>query len=255
MGASADGTVNITVNAKDNTKGIFGSISKQFGSLGKAAVLGVAGGVAVAGAAVAGVAIKGVSEFIKFEDQMNEVFTLLPDISGQAMDEMRGQVLDVAGEMGRLPEEIVPALYQSLSAGVPKDNVFEFLDIAHQAALGGVTELETAVDGISSVMNAYGSDVVSATDASDLMFTAVRLGKTTFGELSASLSNVTPIASAMGVNFADVTAALAAMTAQGTPTAQATTQMRALLQEQKLQIHLQKFLGKRSLILLIRVET
>ena len=92
------------------------------------------------------------------------------------MDEMRNQVLDVSGDMGRLPEEVIPALYQSLSAGVPTDNVFEFMDTAHKAALGGVTDLETAVDGITSVVNAYGSDVVSAANASDVMFTAVRLG-------------------------------------------------------------------------------
>lgn len=231
MSASAEGEINIVVKAKDKTGGVFGNISKSFSSLGKAAVTGVAGGVAVAGAAVTGVAIKGVQEFVKFEDQLNEVFTLLPNISQEAMGQMKEQVLDASVAMGRLPEEVIPALYQSLSAGVPQDNVFEFLDVAHKAALGGVTELETAVDGISSVVNAYGSDVIGASEASDLMFTAVRLGKTTFGELSDSLSNVTPIASAMGVNFGDVTAALAAMTSQGTPTAQATTQMRALLQE------------------------
>lgn len=60
------------------------------------------------------------------------------------------------------------------------------------AAVGGVTELETAVDGITSVVNAYGDDVLSAAEASDLMFTAVKLGKTDFTQLSASLFNVIP---------------------------------------------------------------
>jgi TP901 family phage tail tape measure protein len=231
MAASADGTVNIIVNAKDNTKGVFGNVSKQFGKIGTAAVAGVAGGVAIAGAAIAGVAIKGVSEFIKFEDQMNEVFTLLPNISGEAMSQMRDQVLDVSEEMGRLPEDIVPALYQSISAGVPKDNVFEFLEQAHKASLGGVTDLETAVDGITSVMNAYGSDVVSAANASDVMFTAVRLGKTDFQQLSRSLFNVIPTAASLGVSFEDVSASLAVLTGQGTPTRVATTQIRSALVE------------------------
>lgn len=229
--AEKEGRVNIIITAKDATKGALSSATKGFQGLGKMAVLGAGAAVTAAGVATVGVLAKSASAFVEFEDQMNEVFTLLPGISGEAMGQMRDQVKDAAVEMGRLPEEIIPALYQSLSAGVPQDNVFEFLDTAHQAALGGVTDLETAVDGISSVVNAYGSDVMDATQASDLMFTAVRLGKTDFGQLSQNLSAVTPLASAMGVKFEDVTAALAAMTAQGTPTNQATTQMRALLTE------------------------
>lgn len=55
--------------------------------------------------------------------------------------------------------------------------------------------------------------------------------KTDFNQLSNSLYNVIPTASALGVQFGDVTAALAVMTAQGTPTAVATTQMRQLFVE------------------------
>lgn len=195
--------------------------------LGKTAAVAFA---AVSVAAVAGAA-KALTSFVGFEQKMNEVFTLLPGISQDAMDAMTGQVKTFSKEFGVLPDEVVPALYQALSAGVPKDNVFEFLETAQMAAKGGVTELTTAVDGISSVVNAYGSDVINATKASDLMFTAVRLGKTNFEQLSASLSNVTPIASGLGVKFEDVSAAMATMTAKGTPTAQATTQLRSLFVE------------------------
>lgn len=184
-----------------------------------------------AGVAIAGLATKGVKEFASLERGMNEVFTLLPDISGEAMGDLTGQVRDFAQEFGTLPDEVVPSLYQAISAGVPKDNVFDFLETAQKAAIGGVTELETAVDGISSVVNSYGSDVIDATKASDLMFTAVRLGKTNFEELSQSLFQVLPTASSLGVEFGDVTAAMAAMTSQGTPTRVATTQLRQMLVE------------------------
>ena len=166
-----------------------------------------------------------------FENQMNEVFTLMPGMSKDAMDDMTDDVLKFSREMGTLPNESVPALYQAISAGVAKENVFDFLTVANKAAVGGVTDLETAVDGTTSVVNAYGSDVVDATQASDLMFTAVKLGKTNFDELSSSLFQVIPTASALGVEFGDVTAALATMTAQGTPTRVATTQLRQLFVE------------------------
>lgn len=188
---------------------------------------------AAAGAFAAGVALigKSVMDFGGFEKQMNEVFTLLPGISGDAMDAMTQQVKDFSVEFGVLPQEVVPALYQSLSAGVPQDNVFAFIETAQKLAKGGVTDLTTAVDGLSSVVNAYGSDVLSAEQASDLMFTTVKLGKTNIAELSSSLFQVTPTAAGLGVAFGDVTAALAAMTLQGVPTSVATTQLRQLFVE------------------------
>ncbi len=169
--------------------------------------------------------------FTSFEKGMNEVFTLLPGISDTAMDEMKKQVLDLSTTMGILPDKVVPALYQAISAGVPQENVFDFLTVAGEAARGGVTTLEVAVDGITSVVNAYGEEVINAAEASDLMFTAVKLGKTDFEQLSKRLFQVTPIAAALGVDFGNLTAALATMTAQGTPTRVAATQLRQVLVE------------------------
>ena len=202
-------------------------LSKFGNAIGSAVKVGAIAGVAVGVAAIG----KGVTAFADFERSMNEVFTLIPGTSKEAMDAMTKDVKNFSTEFGVLPDRVVPALYQALSAGVPKDNVFEFLEVAQKAAKGGVTDLTVSVNGISSVINAYGTDVLSATDASDLMFTAVRLGKTSFEEMSASLFQVTPTAAALGVKFGDVTAALASMTAQGVPTSVATTQLRQLFVE------------------------
>lgn len=211
----------------NEAEGLGSKMGKVFGAMGTAAVAGVA----VAGAAVAGFAAKGIADFVQFETQMNEVFTLMPGISERGMGRMTENVKDFAKEFGVLPEKVVPALYQSLSAGVPPDNVFEFLEVAQKAAKGGVTDLTTAVDGITSVVNAYGEELVDATKASDLMFTTVKLGKTNFSEMSKSLFNVIPTAASLGVKFEDVTAALATLTLQGTPTSVATTQIRAAFVE------------------------
>jgi TP901 family phage tail tape measure protein len=197
------------------------------GGLAKATAVAVGAAVVGAGALV----VDSVSKYMDFDKGMKEVFTLLPGLSEQAYDKMKKDVLSWSAELGAATTKSIPALYQAISAGVPPENVFDFLTVAQKAAVGGVTELETAVDGISSVVNAYGSEVISAAEASDLMFTAVRLGKTDFTQLSQSLFNVIPTASAVGVGFGDVTAGLAAMTAQGTPTSVATTQLRQMLVE------------------------
>ncbi len=158
--------------------------TKQLEGFGKSvAKVGATAGLAFAATATA-VATKGVTAFADFEKGMNEVLTLLPGAGKEAFDRLGDQVKGLSKEMGILPNEVIPALYQSISAGIPEQNVAEFLRVAAMAAKGGITDLETAVDGITSVTNSWGHEVISATEASDLMFTAVRLGKTDFNQMS-----------------------------------------------------------------------
>jgi TP901 family phage tail tape measure protein len=206
-------------------------VKGSFGDVGAAATRGMAVAGAAVGAGAAVAAGKGITAFAGFETSINEVFTLMPGITDKAMADMSDDIKDFSKEMGVATNESVPALYQAISAGVPANNVFDFLETAQMAAVGGVTDLETAVDGISSVVNAYGEDVVNASEASDLMFTAVKLGKTDFEQLSRSIFQVAPIAASMGVGFGDVSAALATLTAQGVPTSVAATQMKAAVSE------------------------
>ncbi len=186
--------------------------------------------MAAAGAALAigAVAVAAVKMAVDFDKGLREVNTLLRLPEAQ-FKVLQAETIELTKLIGITAKETVPALYQAISAGIPRGNVMEFLRVAGQAAIGGVTTLEVAVDGLTSVVNAYGVETLPVKKAADLMFTAVRLGKTTFEELSASLFNVVPIAAAVGVSFEQVTAALAAMTVQGTPTTVATTQLRQLI--------------------------
>ena len=213
----------LKASLKSASDGVSG-FAKKIGKLGLKAGLAFTG---LAGA----IGVSSSKAFSDFQAQMQEVFTLLPGEGKVAFDKLEAQVKQFSKEFGVLPNETIPALYSALSAGVPKDNVFKFLEIAQKAAKGGVTDLETAVDGISSVVNTYGSEVISATEASDLMFTAVKLGKTTFAEMSSSISQVAPIAASLGVDFEDVTTSIANLTALGVPTATAMTQMKGALAE------------------------
>lgn len=207
------------------------SLDKSFESTLNGLKVGLIAGLATAGIAVEQFCQKAVSQFATFEKSMNEVFTLLPNISQGVMDDMSAQAKEFSEKYGVEISNVTSAMYQAISAGVPQDNLFTFLGQAVQASKGGVTDLTTAVDGLTSVTNAYGDDVLSTATASDQMFTAVKLGKTTFGELATSLSDVVPLASASGITFADVSAAIATMTAQGVSTAQTTTQLKQMFAE------------------------
>ena len=204
-----------------SAKKLGGAFTTLQGKLG--AVFGVAG--------LAGGAAMAVKAFADMDTGMREVFTLMPGISAEAMGSMTDDVKAFSREYGLTTTQVIPALYQAISAGVPPENVFTFMETAAKMARGGATDLQTAVDGLSTAVNAYGVEALSAEDASDIMFTGMRLGKTTIGELSGALFQVVPVASAAGVGFDQITAALTAITLQGAPTNVAATNLRGALVE------------------------
>ena len=205
----------------------FNKIGKAFSNFGSLATKSLTVPI-VASTTAMGLASK---KAIEFDNGMREVLTLLPELGNESFEKLKNQALSFSKDIGKAPEETVKALYQALSAGIPRENVFEFLKTAGEASIAGVSDLKTSVDGLTSVTNAYGSEILNAQKASDIMFQTVKLGKTDFTQLSNSLFNVIPIASAIGVQFEDIGAAIAAMTAQGVPTSVATTQIRQSLVE------------------------
>lgn len=215
---------------KDRTTDLekgFNKIGKAFSNFGSLATKSLTVPIAASTTAM-GLASK---KAIEFDNGMREVLTLLPELGNESFEKLKNQALSFSKDIGKAPEETVKALYQALSAGIPRENVFEFLKTAGEASIAGVSDLKTSVDGLTSVTNAYGSEILNAQKASDIMFQTVKLGKTDFTQLSNSLFNVIPIASAIGVQFEDIGAAIAAMTAQGVPTSVATTQIRQSLVE------------------------
>lgn len=208
----------------------------SLGGMGKALLGAVApglmiGGVVGAAAAVGKFAKDSIAAAMGFQSQMNKVFTMMPGASKEAMEKMSADVRKLAKTYGTSTSDMSEAMYQALSAGVSTDNVASFLEVAQKGAVAGVTDVTTAVDGLSSVVNAWGEKNISAAQASDLMFAAVKNGKTSFDEISRSIAQVSPIASSLGVSFSDVSASIATLTAKGTPTSVVMTQMKAAFSE------------------------
>ena len=221
----ASATLEILIKAKDEASAALGTVSGAVDRIaGKLRWLGLAGGAALAGTGIAAVKMG-----MDFEKGMAEVRTLIPDLSEGGFKNLQRDVLDLSKEMGIATSEVVPALYQAVSAGVPPENVIDFMRTAAKASIGGVTDLETAVDGLTTVVNAFGLGAEDAGRVADVMFTAVRLGKTTMEELSGSMAIAAPLAASLGLDISDVAAATATLTKSGAPTAEAMTQIRSAL--------------------------
>lgn len=186
-------------------------------------------GIGISAATAFASAAKSSYDFEKeFQKNMLEVAT----ISTQVTDDMTGfmnQVMAITQEIPIKAPEAAKALYQIVSAGHDGADGMKILEVSAKSAVGGLTDTATAADAITTVLNAYKMSADEASNISDQLFTTVRLGKTTFGELGQSIAQVAPIAASYGVEIDQVLAAVASLTKQGTPTAQAMTQIRAAI--------------------------
>jgi TP901 family phage tail tape measure protein len=161
----------------------------------------------------------------KFQTSLSEVATL----GVRDMGRLRSGVLQVSSSIGENLQTATRGAYQALSAGIPEENVIDFLRTSAQAAVAGVTDTATSVDALSTVINAYGLRADEASRISDQFFQIIKLGKTTFPELAQAIGTVLPTAAAVGVDFAEVGGALALMTQKGINTNEAVTALNALL--------------------------
>jgi TP901 family phage tail tape measure protein len=167
-------------------------------------------------------------EAIKFEEAMAEVSTLLDDTSD--LDSMSDAVKRLSVEFGQAPTTQAKALYQIISAGAKGSaEQMRVLTVANKLAVGGVTDVATAADGLTSVLNAYAGSGLTAERISDVMFQTMRLGKTTIGELSASIGNVATLANDAGVKFEELGAVIATVSAAGITTSQSIDGFRGVL--------------------------
>ena len=193
------------------------------------------GGIAAKGFAAIGAAAAGATAAIvkvgsDFETSMAKVQTLA-DTTQVSMADLSKGITEMSNTTGQSSQSLAEALYQALSAGVQTSDALAYTEQAAKLAAAGFTTTESAVDALSTVMNAYKMDASEVNAVSDMLLQTQNKGKTTVDELAASIAQVTPTAAAMGVEFEQVSAALATMTAQGVPTSQATTQLNQLFAE------------------------
>jgi TP901 family phage tail tape measure protein len=163
-----------------------------------------------------------------FEKELNKVVGLV-GVSQKQVDAWGKDILSLSPEIGKAPQELAEALFFVTSAGIKGAEALDVVEMAGKGSAIGLGETKTIADLVTSAMNAYGKENLSAAKATDIVTMAVRQGKAEAAELAGSLGQVLPIASEMGVTFDQVAAATAAMTRTGTPATAAATELKAIL--------------------------
>lgn len=167
---------------------------------------------------------------MEFETAMAKVGTIA-DESQKPLGDMRNEILALSSETGKSVGELAEATYQAISASVATESAVDFVGTANKLAVGGFSDTTTAVDILTTAINAYGMSADDASKISDVLITTQNLGKTSVAQLGASMGMVIPLAAAYNMNLEDLAASYALLTANGTQTAQATTYVKAALNE------------------------
>lgn len=163
-----------------------------------------------------------------FESSMSKIVGLV-GVASEQVNEWSKDILEMAPRLAKSPQELADALFFVTSAGLRGAEAMDVLEMSAKASAGGLGETKVVADLATSAMNAYGSAVLNAEQAVDIMVATVREGKAEAAELTATMGMVLPIASNMGVAFHEVGAAVAAMTRTGTKAATASMQLRQIL--------------------------
>ena len=124
-------------------------------------------------------------------------------------------------------EDVNKGMFDTVSALTAGKQAFETYDIAQKLAIGGNTDLGTALDGITSIIGAYGKENVIATEAAEAFYAAQVVGKTTVQALASAIGTVAPVAKGLGITYQELLATMSAMTLGGMKTDMATTALKA----------------------------
>jgi TP901 family phage tail tape measure protein len=149
--------------------------------------------------------------------------------SQAAIGQVSAGILAMAGEVGTGPTDLAKGMYMIESAGLRGSAGLEVLRASAMGARVGMTDMATMSNVVTSGLNAYGLGGDQAVRVTNTLIATVANGKMQMSDLAASLGTVLPAASAAGVSLAEVGAAVATMTMQGTDAATATTQLRMML--------------------------
>ena len=182
------------------------------------------------GLAIGFAALSGIKQIVtdvrEFNKTIGELSTL--GIDDTKIKQYSDSARKLAKSFGTDSALQVKAYYQAVSAGATTfADAQAVLEGANKLALGGVTDIETATDGLTTVLNAYGLETKDIDKVSDIFFNTMKAGKTTVDELSRSIGKVAPLAAAAGVDFESTGAAIATITASGLKTTEAVSGLKA----------------------------
>ena len=196
------------------------NVSQTLGDIGKKAL--------VAGAAIGAFATVNLNNAAAFQAQMGHVSTLV-DTNIESMQKMSKQTLEIFREVPVKLEDTTGALYNIRSAGISASDSMDVLNRSAKLAIAGQGSTAEAVDLVTSSINAFNLKGKEQQRIYDVIFKAVKYGKTNISELAQGFGAVAGTVAAANIKVDEYIASVAAITTVGNPASQAHTQTKAAI--------------------------
>lgn len=189
-------------------------------------ISGLSDKMALLSAPILAAATAGFKLHSDFAGGIAKISTLV-DTTVVSMQKVSDEIRAVSDETGAGVADLSESVYQAISAGVDAGHAVGFVKDMTIAAKAGFTDTTTAVNGVTTVLNAYGKSAEEATAVTDQMLLAQNFGKTSFGEMAQSMGNVIPIAAQLNVSTQELFGSIAVLTKNGIRTSEAITGLKA----------------------------
>lgn len=222
---TAEGVIRITYDpagvaaAKKDQEALGASSVKAGSAMSKSSKVMAVGGLLIAA---------GLGEAAKQASDFQAKMTLLVTAGGesqQALGMVGKGIESIAIKTGTSLDQLADGMYIVEKAGKHGAEGLRVLEAAAEGAKAEGTDLTVMTTGLTSIMQSYASTMKDPVQATNELVAASGLAKASMQDFVNSLPNVLPLASAVGISFAQVGGALATLTQHGTSAAEASQEL------------------------------
>lgn len=195
---------------------LFGQVSKQ---------------AAVASTAIAALGIASAKMAVDFNEGFGKVQTLIPGAK-ERVKEFQNEILNLSPAVGKTTKDLTDGLYEVISAFGDSADSAKNLELAAKGATAGGATTKDSIALLSAVTKGYGdTSNIAQKKVSDLAFTTVKLGQTSFPELAASIQRVTSQSNILKISQEELFSVFSSGTGVIGGAAEVSTKFSALLTE------------------------
>lgn len=178
---------------------------------------------------IVGVGVAAAKMGMDFDGAMANIGTLIPQ-QGERLNELKGQIQDVAITTGKSTDDIADGTYNVISAFGDAADTMDKVEINAKAAKAGLAETSDALNLSSSVMKGFGDTSAEANEkVMDLAFNTVKLGQTSFKDLASSIGKVVPTTNELKISQEEMFAVFATGTGVTGNASEVSTQYQGVL--------------------------
>lgn len=209
-------------------------IQAEFGLIGKA-VSGIAMGFGLKLAnelsKIPTIMLNAMKQGSALVQQLEQATKKTQTISNASAGEIGARLETMSKDTGIDERYLAEGLYQTITSIGDIAEKYELLNTANKIARTGFISVMEAVDGLTTVLNGYGLSLDNATRIADVFVKTQRYGKLTIDEFTKFLYKTVPLANTLGLSIENIGSSMALLTAKGSYSRVAQTQMAAFLQE------------------------